>query len=215
MITNAQYRCAVCRARKSRCIALHAGACQRCVETGEECDLEALRASQSPAISSTASGNDQPMRKSPPRSAHQELEAVTSSSLESTQVQVLSRSIESNVAVTASGVVETVFETSPTGTQPESRVPKSSVPSEEPEGTEGAILIVEDLGRTREFRLYLRHVFKGQVLTSIQNILASVPMKAFFSAFKTFCTRAPETKYWIRWTGTPWYVNCASPNITL
>jgi hypothetical protein len=162
MNTNAQCRCAVCRARKSRCIVRHSGACERCVEKGEECDLEVSRDPQSPAISSTASVNGQHMNRSSPRSGHKEKYADTPSSLQITQVRVLGRSAEGNLPLTTLSAAEAILETRPTGTNPDCRarssVEKSPIPSEE---SEGAILIVEDLGRTRKFRLYWRQVLEA------------------------------------------------------
>jgi hypothetical protein len=212
MNTNAQYRCVVCRARKSRCIARHTGACERCVETGEECDLEATPPSQSPIISSTTSINVQQIRESPVRSGNQKRDADTPVPLQSTQVRVLSRAAESNLSLTTPSAIETVFGPSPIGTQPDCGVSlsgeKSPVPSEE---SEPAILIVEDLGRTRKFRQHI----EIHVLILVQSIQAFVPTKAFFSAFRMFCTLPLERRSWIRWTETPSYVKCPSLNATL
>lgn len=136
MLIRNDCRCAVCRARKSRCIALHDGACQRCVEKGEECDLESSQASQSPAVSSTANIHDQQMSISSPVSFHKEREAETPTSLQTSQVRVLGCSVES--------------------TKPDCRVQTSREHSPAPsEESEGAILIVEDLGRTRKFSFRL------------------------------------------------------------
>ncbi|PVH70978.1 hypothetical protein DL98DRAFT_564041 [Cadophora sp. DSE1049] len=166
--------CAVCRARKSRCITLHTGACQRCVEKGEECDLDASQPSLSPAISSTASINDQQMSRSPPVSFRRENGAEAPTSLETSQVRVLGCSAESNRLPTALSTTGSVFETSPTGTKLDCTVrsseEQSPAPSEEPEG---AILVVEDLGRTQYTGLRSNESF----LLCVQDVLHATTRK--------------------------------------
>jgi hypothetical protein len=152
--TDTQCRCAVCRARKSRCIARNVGSCERCVEKGEDCDLYAAQASASPATSSNATVNGQQKDKRPPGSGHGDKDAGTPSSMSIAQVRVLGRSTDSNISLAASEAVQKSFEKSPTDSRsdhrPQSPGEPSPVPSVEPED---AILIVEDFDRTRTFRL--------------------------------------------------------------
>jgi len=135
IIINKQCRCAVCRSRKSRCITRNAGACERCVEKGEECDFAAAQALQSSAVTDTPE----------PRCKTRDGDD-TSSSLQTTQV--------SDVSHGASSTVETTSEVRPAGTKPVCRIRASGeLPPADSEASESAILIVEDLGRTREFIL--------------------------------------------------------------
>ncbi|KAI0578668.1 Fungal-trans domain-containing protein [Pyrenophora tritici-repentis] len=148
----------------------------RCVEKGEDCDLKASRTSQSPIISSTANANCQQTSKSPTRSVERERAADTASSLQETQVRVLGHFTENDLSLTASGAVQKVTETSPTGTTSDCRVQspaeKPPVPSEE---SEGALLIVEDLGRTEYTGLRSNKSF----LLCVQDVLHATTRENF------------------------------------
>lgn len=153
--TSLQCRCAVCRARKSRCIARHTGAYERCVEKGEECDLYAPQALDSPAISSTAisstaiASGHQINASFPQRDRIQE-NSDTPSSLKQAQIRVLGRSANSNVTVSTPSAAQAASETSPTSMTSDCRAQTLDSQSPIPGGqSEDAILIVEDIGRTR------------------------------------------------------------------
>jgi hypothetical protein len=149
-------RCAVCRARKSRCIVRHVGACERCVEKGEECDLYATQASGSPATSSNATANGQQMNRSRPGSGHTDQGTDDPSPLQTTQVRVKNHSVDNNVSLAASETVQAECEKSPVATRSDCRAQLSGELSPVPSGeSEDAILIVEDFDRTRTFRLDL------------------------------------------------------------
>jgi hypothetical protein len=148
---NARRRCAVCRARKSRCIARHAGACERCVEKGEECDLYMPQVSESPETSSTAILNDLQMSGYTPGSGHKTKNADNPSPLQTAQVRVLGRSVDSDVTLTDTGTPQILFERSPLSTRSGCRARSSETQPPVPSGhSEDAILIVEDIGRTRK-----------------------------------------------------------------
>jgi len=107
------------------------------VDKGEQCDFAAAQALQSSAVTDTPE----------PRCKTRDGDD-TFSSLQTTQLRDPSHGVSGTV-------VETISEAGPASTRLGCRVRASGEISPAPtETSESAILIVEDLGRTRQFALY-------------------------------------------------------------